>query len=374
VLFRRLTETLGLPVVLSRTAKDLLPAGSPVYCGRGGIDADRAGNFVVQAADVLLTVGSRLGVRQTGYNWDTFAPGAFRIHVDADPQELTKPNETSHLRVCCDAGLFLEELERQNAAAPLDSAPHRPWLDWCRERVEHYPGVLDRFRTAELPLNPYHFLEQLFSVMGPEEVVVCANGAAFIMACQAAQLGPGQRMFFNSGCASMGWDLPAAIGAAVAREGQRVICLAGDGSLQMNLQELETVAYHQLPVKLFILSNSGYLSIRITQTNFFGHLVGESPGSGVGIPDFTKLAQAYGLPAYRLEGPDCAATLREILDSPGPAVCEVMVDPRQEFEPRSASKQLADGQIVSPPLEDMYPFLDPEELESNRPGPAGGTP
>jgi acetolactate synthase-1/2/3 large subunit len=367
-IFRDLVADLGIPVVLSRTAKDLLPATSPQYCGRGGIDADRAGNFVVRNADLLLVIGSRLGVRQTGYNWDTFAPAAYRIHVDADPQELSKPNARAHLPLCYDARLFLEEMRRQLSPAP-PSAARGEWLGWCSARKGRYPGVREEHRHPVAPLNPYHFLEHFFGCLGPEEVIVCGNGAAFIMAFQTGELQPGQRMFFNSGCASMGWDLPAAVGAAVAREGERVICLAGDGSLQMNVQEMQTAAHHGLPIKLFVLNNSGYLSIHITQASFFGRFVGESAASGVSMPDFVKVATAYGWTALRLTGEEgdaqFDATIRRVLETPGPVLCEVIVDPRQEFEPRSSSKQLPDGTIISPPLEDMYPFLDREELEGN---------
>ncbi len=362
-LFRKLLPELGVPVVLSRTAKDLLPAEDPHYCGRGGIDADRAGNFVVRNADVLLVIGSRLGVRQTGYNWDSFAPGAYRIHVDADPNELTKPSAAAHLPLCYDAGLFLEEMRRQLESAP---GPVRgQWLDWCRALPRRYPGVAECHRECLSPLNPYHFLEHLFGCLSPEEVVICANGAAFIMACQVADLQPDQRLFFNSGCASMGWDLPAAVGAAVAQDGKRVVCLAGDGSLQMNVQEMQTAAHHQLPIKLFVLNNHGYLSIRVTQESFFGRFVGESEASGMSTPDFVQVAGAYGWTAYRLDGEHGDETIRRTLETPGPVLCEVAVDPRQEFEPRSRSKQLPDGRIISPPLEDMYPFLDREELVDN---------
>jgi acetolactate synthase-1/2/3 large subunit len=182
---------------------------------------------------------------------------------------------------------------------------------------------------------------------------------------QAARLKAGQRLISNSGAASMGYDLPAAVGAAVAREGKRVICLAGDGSIQLNIQELQTVAHHRLPVKIFVLDNGGYLSIRQTQANFFGKLVGESPASGVSFPDVVKLATAYGIPSVRIESDKDFAHIAEVLSAPGPVVCQVRLDPAQEFEPRLKSRQLPDGVMVSPNLEDMYPFLPPEELESN---------
>jgi len=180
-----------------------------------------------------------------------------------------------------------------------------------------------------------------------------------------------QRLISNSGAASMGYDLPASIGAAAARDGQRVICLAGEGSVQLNIQELQTIAHHRFPIKIFVFNNGGYLSIRQTQTNFFGLLVGESPASGVSFPDMVKVACAYGLLAARISSVADLPRIGEILESPGPALCEVILDPAQEFEPRMKSRQLPDGTIVSPNLEDMFPFLDPEELKSNLPGEPG---
>ena len=163
----------------------------------------------------------------------------------------------------------------------------------------------------------------------------------------------------------MGHDLPSAIGAAVARGGRRVICLAGDGSIQMNIQELQTLVHHRLPVKVFVLNNDGYLSIRSTQSNFFGRLVGEGPGSGVSFPDMVKLGQAYGIPSWRIDGADFAGQIGQALELSGPAVCDVMLDPAQVFEPKLSSRQLPDGSMVSAPLEDMFPFLDRGELLSN---------
>jgi acetolactate synthase-1/2/3 large subunit len=214
-------------------------------------------------------------------------------------------------------------------------------------------------------INPYHFAEQLFERLAQDDVVVCGDATACIVTFQTARLRKGQRLFSNSGAASMGHDLPAAIGAAIARGGKRVICVAGDGSIQFNIQELQTIVHHRLPIKIFVLNNDGYLSIRTTQRTFFKELVGESPASGVSFPDIVKVACAYGIPSTRISTGEEFARIQQVLDAPGPALCEVQLDPNQEFEPRLKSRQLPDGTIVSPALEDMYPFLDPEELQSN---------
>jgi acetolactate synthase-1/2/3 large subunit len=209
-------------------------------------------------------------------------------------------------------------------------------------------------------------MEVLFDAIGEHDVVVTGNATACIMSFQAGKLRKGQRLISNSGSASMGYDLPAAIGAAFAAPGgAQVICLAGDGSLQMNVQELQTLVQYGCPVKVLVLNNDGYLSIRTSQGNFFKRLIGEGPANGVSFPDYCKLATAYGLPASRLDTPDFAAGLRKFLASPGPAVCDVILDDKQQFEPRMSSRQLEDGRIVTPPLEDMFPFLPREELAAN---------
>ena len=225
--------------------------------------------------------------------------------------------------------------------------------------------VQDRQRQPGPPLNPYYFIEQLSSRLGDDDVIVCGNATSCIVPFQTMQLRKHQRLISNSGSASMGYDLPAAIGAAVARGGKRVICLAGDGSIQMNIQELQTVVHHRFPLKIFVLNNSGYLSMRMTQSGFFGRLIGESRASGASLPDMVKVACAYGIPSLRIDRESQLGQIDRALAADGPALVDVVLDPTQEFEPRSKSKQLADGRIISPNLEDMYPFLDDTELMDN---------
>jgi len=365
-LFDKVIRKLGVPVATGWTAHDMMASDDPLYCGRPGTIGDRAGNFAVQNSDLLLVIGSRLNIRQVSYNWESFARHAYKIQVDADQSELEKPTVRPDMPIFCDTRLFLEELDRQIDLLGYNGNRHAAWVAWCGERVNRYPTVLPRHRVFNGAINPYHFVEELFERLASDDVIVCGNGSACVIPFQAGLIKKGQRMFANSGCASMGYDLPAAIGAAIARNGKRVICLAGDGSILMNIQELQTMAYHDLPVKLFILNNQGYLSIRQTQASFFnGHLVGSNPESGVTFPDFVRVAEAFGLPAIRLKNRNFAEDLDEILSIPGAVVCEVVLDPNQGFEPKLSSKQLQDGRIVSPPLEDLYPFLDREELVKN---------
>jgi acetolactate synthase-1/2/3 large subunit len=362
-------QRLCLPITTGWT-HDIIASDHPLYCGRPGCIGTRAGNFVVQNSDLLLVVGSRLNLRQVGYAWKDFAPHAFVVQVDADPAELSKPTVRPHLGIACDARLFLNELLQQSELRVTGGTAEREaWLAWCKERVRRYPSVLPHHRTTAQGVNPYAFVEQLFSCLEDDDVVVTANGAACVVTFQVAELKRGQRLFSNSGSASMGYDLPAAIGAAVARGGKRVICLAGDGSLQMNVQELQTVAHHRFPIKLMVLDNGGYLSIRTTQKNFFGALIGESSSTGVSFPDPVRVATAYGLPALRAQGDKFGETLKEALAMDGPCVVHVVLDPTQEMEPRPSSRRQPDGSIVSAPLHDLYPFLERDELLSNLLGP-----
>ncbi|MBV8864024.1 MAG: thiamine pyrophosphate-binding protein [Acidobacteriaceae bacterium] len=362
-IFEKIIRKLGIPVTTAWT-HDLIASDDPLFCGRPGTIGERAGNFTVQNADVLLVLGSRLNVRQVSYNWSSFAREAFKIQVDIDPAELVKPLVRPDLPIQSDLKVFLTELGSQLDGWEPQPA-HQNWLAWCRERVARYPVVQSKHRRSSSPINPYYFIELLFAGLKPDDVVVCGDATACIVPYQAARLKKGQRLISNSGSASMGYDLPAAIGAAVARGSGRVICLAGDGSVQLNIQELQTLAHHRLPVKLLVLNNGGYLSIRQTQSNFFGQAVGAGPESGVSFPDFTKVAEAYAVNSACVTGVDCMPRLWQLLDAPGPALCEVMLDTKQEFEPRLKSRQLPDGTIVSPALEDMFPFLEPEELRSN---------
>lgn len=364
--FERVIRLLQIPVTTAWT-HDLIASDDELFCGRPGTIGERAGNFTVQNSDVLLVLGSRLNIRQVSYNWKSFASAAYKIQVDVDAAELNKPTVRPDLAVHCDLKVFLAEMARQLEAQPSKgpSARHGEWLAWCRERRARYPVVRQEQLADAGPINPYGLIHRLFESLADDDVVICGNATACIVPYQAAQLKKGQRLISNSGSASMGYDLPAAVGAAIARQGKRVICLAGDGSIQMNIQELQTIVHYQLPVKIFVLSNQGYLSIRSTQSAFFGRLIGEGPASGVSFPRMAALAAAYGIPSFELHTLKEMPKAVEELNRPGPSLIEAHLDIAQGFEPRIRSRQLADGTIVSPNLEDMYPFLSEEELASN---------
>jgi acetolactate synthase-1/2/3 large subunit len=364
--FTSVARRLRIPVVTAWT-HDLIASDDELFCGRPGTIGERAGNFTVQNSDVLLVLGSRLNIRQTSYNWPSFARFATKIQVDIDAAELTKPTMKPDIGIHCDVRLFLTEmlhqLERGSAQDP--NPAHTKWLHWCKERQAKFPVVQERQKQVGPPLNPYYFIDRLFDILGPDDAVVCGNATACIVPFQAGKLKLGQRLISNSGSASMGYDLPAAIGIAFAK-GSRVICLAGDGSIQMNIQELETVVSNNLPVKIFVLNNGGYLSIRQTQTGFFqGRLIGTGATSGVSFPDMVKLGNAYGIPSFPITCLDDLALIQRELEKPGPTIFDVFLDVAQEFEPRLRSRILPDGKIQTPNLEDMYPFLTAEDLADN---------
>jgi acetolactate synthase-1/2/3 large subunit len=363
--FYHLAERMGIPVQVAWDAIDLFPSAHPLYAGRPSTVGQRGANFVFQNADLLLSLGCRLNVRQIGYAFPAVARAAYKASVDIDPAELRKPTIRIDLPINADAGEFIRILDMRLKSKRLPKKT--AWLSWCQERIQRYPVVLPEYLQRRKPVNPYVFCDVLSERLDAEDVMVSSNGASCVIPIQVMQIKRGQRHIVNSGCAAMGYGLPAAIGACFANDRKRVICLEGDGSIQMNIQELETIAYHSLPVKIFVFNNGGYLSIRTTQNNFFpGNLVGESEKSGVGFPDLVRVAKAYGIHACRIrDHKNMREQIDNVLQVDGPVLCDVRMDSTQLFVPRIASKRLPDGRMVSSPLEDMYPFLPEHEFLSN---------
>ncbi len=374
--FRKAADLLGIPVVTGWNSIDAIEDAHPLYVGRGGNMGDRPGNFAVQNADYVLAVGSRLSIRQVGYTWKTWARAAYVAMVDADAAELKKHTIHVNHPVHADAKDFLTLLGSL-AEEQLASEPERKtifdgedWVKVCQNWKKDYPVTLPRHWEEDGKFaNVYAFIKYLSSSLPEGNLTVVSNGSACVVGSHNYVIQKDARFIINSAIASMGYGLPAAIGACVAHDRQLTICIEGDGSMMMNLQELQTVLTNNLPIKIFLINNEGYHSIRQTQNNIFsGHTkVGIGPEScDLSFPSYERLALAFGYPYYAAHS---NAEMKEAVDamlaSDGPAFCEIFVSKEQIFEPKSATKKLPDGTLVSPPLEDLAPFLDREELEKN---------
>ena len=370
--FLAVAKKLGIPVAPAWNAQDVVADDHPLYVGRPGTVGDRAGNFAVQNSDCLLVLGCRLNIRQISFNFAAFARAAKKIMVDVDAAELGKPTLNIDMPVHANLADFLPALERALADYETPAA-HKSFLDWAMERRRAYSPVLAEYWETTGVINPYCFTEVLFEQLAENEVIVMADATAAVVTVQAAKLKQGQRLYSNSGAASMGYDLPATIGAwhamglnAGSYPG-RIICMAGDGSIMQNLQELQTLVGQKIPAKIFLYNNSGYHSIRQSQqAHFDGFSVGCGPDSGVTFPDFGKIATAFGFAyTHTSDHSDMREAIARTLAADGPAICEIMVDKAQNFAPKLSSKRLPDGTMVTAPLEDLSPFLPREELEAN---------
>ncbi len=392
-IFMKVVERLGIPVVTGWNSQDCIWDAHPLYVGRAGNMGDRPGNFAIQNSDLVFSVGSRLSIRQVGYNYQTWAREAYVIFSDVDEEELKKPSVHADMRVHADAKKLLEALWRiLEKEYPKDKEeavfgggkglPGMSWNETCRRWKEKYPVIRPEhlMPDTDKAANVYAFVQELSSRLKENQITVVGNGSACVAGGHSYIIKKGQRFISNSAIAAMGYDLPAAIGICQAVNGSQggtderteafvddIILLTGDGSIQMNLQELQTIIHHQMPIKIFIINNGGYHSIRQTQKNYFGEpLVGIGVDShDLSFPDMEKLAAAYGYPyvAARHNG-ELAAAVERTLKLEGPAICEAFVTMDQNFEPKSAAKRLPDGTMVSPPLEDLSPFLPEEEMDA----------
>lgn len=366
--FLKLVNKLQIPVVNAWNATDSLEYDNKLTVGCGGSFGDRPANFAVQNSDLILSLGCRLSTRQVSFAYDKWAYDAYKIMVEIDKAEIEKPTINIDMPIQSDIGDFLEifnkVLDEEYMGYEFN---YNQWVDKCNEWKNKYP-VCDKLKYQQKsPINVYAFLDTLSSNMMEYEKIVVANGSA--CACiHGYKLKKGQRLVVNSGVASMGYDLPAACGACFGIGKKRLVCVSGDGSIQMNLQELQTIVHHKLPIKLFVINNNGYQSIRITQRSFFERpFVGIGGDSGdVSFPQLKKIANAYSIPYYSCNDiSKLDETVNKTLNHDGYVMCEIFVDTKQEFEPKSASKKLPDGKMVSAPLEDMKPFLPRDELEEN---------
>lgn len=356
--FRRFIEKYNIPVVVSRLGFDLLPTEHPLFIGCIGNKGTRAGNFAIQNADLVIAIGSRLSVSTTGHEYSTFAREAKIIVVDIDPVEHKKNTIRIDCFINADAKKFLGKISNIKTTKIDD------WVKKCQEWKNKYPTYLPEYAKNENGINLYYFVDTLSKKLKNDSVVVGDAGSAVYLPPQCLKLKDGQRYITSGGQAEMGYTIPACIGISIAKGGEEVVGITGDGSFQLNIQELQTIVHNNLPIKIFVWNNDGYLSIRATQSKFFeGRFIGTDNTSGVSFPDLRKISRAYGIKYFRVSSSRALpAVIRKVMDFPNAVICEVMCIRDQEIIPSVSAFTKEDGTIVSKPLEDMYPFLDREEF------------
>ena len=364
--FRELTEALNIPVLTTWNGIDLMEETNPLYFGRPGGLGHRYANFMQQNADLFISVGARLNLLQTGYNFSGFARGAYKIMVDIDRNELMKTNVRPDMIVCSDAGLFMEKmLAHRDQIKPLN---REDWFAYGSRLKEKYPIILPEYREQKTLVNTYCLVEEISAQMKAEDVYVSgSSGSCIDISMQTFQVKKGQRVFCTKGLASMGYGLPSTIGACLASGKQRTVGVNGDGGFVMNIQELETIRRLNLPIKVFVLSNRGYGAIQATQTNLFNrHFVACNEESNLSLPHVAKIAEAYGLKAMVIENQEeLKEKVREALEYDGPVICEVMTPIGLTAFPKQVSYKRSDGQMESLPLEFMNPAIPDEEMREN---------
>ena len=351
-----LSKKRNIPVIQTFAQYDILNEDDSRYAGRFGTIGHRAGNFAVQNSDLILAIGSRLNIRAVSYNWACFGREAVKIIVDIDDNELKKHTLKADIPIQADAGAFIREL----LISDNDICNYDDWVKQCIVYRKTFPTIIPQRQAGIDKVDSYNFFDVLSDCAADDTIFVFGNGTACVSSYQSLRLKGSQKVVVNSGCASMGYDLPAAIGAWYAAKDKPLICVTGDGSLQMNIQELQTIIHNKIPIKLFVLNNDGYISIRNTQRGFFNsNFVGSGCDSGVSCPDTLKIAEAYGFIGIRIDNQtNLKEQLESVLQYPGSIICEIMLDPEEKMEPKLSSEKKPDGKMVSKPLEDMYPFLD----------------
>jgi len=357
-------EYLGVPVLTSWNGVDLIEEDHPLYYGRPGAIGSRAANFIQQNADFILTIGSRLNLLSTGYNYESFLENAFHVMVDIDENEMNKKSVHPQLKVVCDAKSFLREaLQRK---AEWDNQKRTDWMDYCDKITKKYPVFIPEQAAREGYVSNYHLIDEISDQMTGEDIYqFTSSGTTVDIAMKVFKVKKGQRAFLTKGLAAMGYDVPACVGSCIASGGRRTVCVTGDGSVAMNMQELEVMKRLQLPVKLFVADNKGYSMIYGSQNgNFSGRLTGCTAENGLTLPDMRLVAEAFGIKGMHIENEDnLSGQIAEVLAYNGPVVCTVNADIMQKILPKQTNYMREDGQMASRPLEDMSPLLERDEFE-----------
>lgn len=362
---RRIVDNYKIPFALTWNASDLIETDHPSYIGRPGAFAERGSNFIVQNCDLYISVGTRLPFMVTGYNTKDFARNAKKIMVDIDQKELAYSRIPLFKKINCDASYFLKTLIK---FLPKKNFISKEWLKYCFNVRKKYPIVLKKFKLQKKYLNSYYFVDTLSDILSKKDTIVTDMGLSFVGTHQTFKTKKAQRLYTNSGHAPMGWGLPAAIGAYYALKiKKRIICLTGEGGLQMNIQELATVMHHKLPIKIFIYNNGGYLTIKQTQQlGFNSRIMGSNPESGLSFPNYKKIAEAHNINYKKISNnKNLKSNLKKMLLGNKPMICELMLDHNQEQMPKAINKRTLDGKSVPTKYEDMYPFLSTKEISEN---------
>lgn len=357
-----LIEYLGFPVLTSWNGVDLIEGNHPLYYGRPGAVGQRAANLIEQGADIVITIGTRLNILSTGYNYDSFLSNAYHIMVDIDENEMNKKSVKPDLKVVADAGLFINALlERKEEIRKNDISS---WISHCDELLKKYPVFTDDIKLDNGLLSTYDLVKAVSDNMNSEDIYqFTSSGTSVDIAMKVFEIKKGQRAFLSSGLASMGYDIPSSIGSCVASGGKRTVCITGDGSIAMNIQELEVIKRLNLPIKLFVTDNSGYSMIYQSQSGNFGRLTGCTADDGLTLPDMGRVAEAFGIKSFMIDSPDkLDSVVKETLDFNGPALCVIKTDITQKILPKQVNYMKEDGQMASRPIEDMGPLLEREEL------------
>ncbi|MBD3843117.1 MAG: thiamine pyrophosphate-binding protein, partial [Campylobacterales bacterium] len=363
--FLNLIEQLKIPVIGTFARYDIVKNDHELFFGRFGTVGHRMANFAVQNSDLIIAIGARLNIRAISYNWEFFGREALKVMVDIDEAELNKHTLKIDIKIKSDAKYFIEELSKN--LCKLDNKSYADWLEKCTTYKNQYPTIVpERVEVMDV-VDSYNFFDTISDISNDDSIYVFGNGTACVSSYQSLRLFKNQKVIVNSGCAAMGYDLPAAIGAYYANKGKEIICVTGEGSLQMNIQEFQTIIHNQLPIKIFVLNNGGYISIRNTQNGFFkGHKVGADKESGVSFPDTIKIASAYGFKTFKIENQlNLKNDLSKILSESGPVVCEIVLSKEEKMQPKLSSEIKPDGKMISKPLEDMFPFLPRDEFKKN---------
>jgi acetolactate synthase-1/2/3 large subunit len=367
-LFKKLVDVLKIPVQTSWNGIDLIEEDHPLFFGRHNSYGPRYPNFIVQNCDLLISIGSRLGLQQIGFNYKSFAREAKKAIVDIDASELKKPIIKADIPVQTDATIFLKQFLTAIENSSFKVPDISEWIKWCQERKSKYPVCSKEYFIDDGYVDPYVFVDALSDVLPPNALIIPgSSGTGFTVSNQVFKIKRGQRFFTSKGLAAMGYGLPSSIGGCFASGKKETITIIGDGGFQLNIQELQTIVHHKLPIKIFVFNNCAYLSIRVTQQTYFeGRYVGSNAKSGVSFPDLKKIAEAYGIAYAKINNNnDIKNAIGRVLTLKGPVICEVMLNPEKTPLPKLASYRKADGSMESRPIEDLAPLLPREELRSN---------